>query len=129
MIFFEKLDQEDPMTLAFEVMDDESQERNSFEFQHTYHSMERCSSRGLTPEKIMAVLTYGDCLSKQGLEYIFMTKQTSQHLPDHLKYLADKLENIAVVMSSNGVMITAYHSKNVKKHLKMKTKTLSKPRC
>lgn len=78
---------------------------------HTTHSQARCQQRGIRPDVVDVLLTYGRRKVRHGAEVCFMDKISRARAREDLgskQYarIADRL-NSYVVVSENGQLITA----------------------
>lgn len=88
----------------------------------TNHCETRMAQRGLNYEHLLMAMEYGKMIFKQGLTFYVVTRRS---LPGGLdSSLASKLDNLVVVVSADGAIITCYKSKNAIKHIRRKSNHL-----
>lgn len=94
------------------------------EWKLSKHGKERSVERNISYEQMMMVMEYGEAIFKQGrIFYVATSKCLPKSMEAHLQ---QKLENIVVVVSKTGSVITCYKAKNGIKHIKHKSKRLIK---
>lgn len=97
-----------------------------FAWSLTNHCETRMAQRGLTYEHVLMAMEYGRMVFKQGLTFYVVTRRS---LPKGLdSSLASKLDNLVVVVSEDGAVITCYKSKNGIKHIRRKSNHLYVPK-
>ena len=88
----------------------------------TKHAAQRMNERGIAPWMIREVVLNGIYIQKQGLLYHYIGRKQMPH------YLSEPerniLENLVVVESRDGMIITTYKKKGALKALKKKQKHL-----
>ena len=120
-----KTQQNNQMSITLKVVDIKSQKEVELKFEHSTHSFQRASQRGLNTNKISIALEYGECFFKQGLIYYVLGER---NLPKHLsKCERQQFKNIVVVVAGDeNKVITCYRSNNPFKNIRLKSKSLYK---
>lgn len=111
--------------IVLNVIDKLRQKESSIIFMHSKHSLQRASQRGLSKDKIVFALEYGECYFKQGLVYYVLG---DKKFPKSIK-LNEKNnpKNIVVVVDEDSnMLLTCYKSENAHKKIKRKSKSLYK---
>lgn len=112
------------LQITFKAFSDKDLTPIALTFEHTEHSYQRSQQRGLSPEKIIATLQYGEIVHKQGLMFHILGEN---NIPDSLIKQKEKLRNtIVVVAGDSNQVITCYRSKDPFKNVRVKPKRLSK---
>jgi hypothetical protein len=89
-----------------------------FEFEHSYHSMERASQRGINNDRLSLALAYGEIIQKQGLEFHILGEN---RIPDEFEKEKEKLKN-TIVVTRRDCVITCYRAKDPYKQIRKKSK-------
>lgn len=93
-----------------------------FAWSLTSHCETRMAQRGITYENVLMAMEYGRMVFKQGLTFYVVTRRS---LPKGMdSSLASKLDNLVIVVSGDGAIITCYKSKNGIKHIRRKSNHL-----
>jgi len=112
------------LQIAFKVVTDKYLSPIEFTFEHTEHSYLRACQRGLSQQKIVATLQYGESVYKQGLIYFILGEN---NIPDSLSKQKKHLKNTVVIVSgSSNQVITCYRSANPFKNIRTKSEKLCK---
>lgn len=90
-----------------------------FKYEHSNHSLERASQRGINNDRLSIALAYGELIQKQGLEFHILGEN---RIPDEFEKEKEKLKN-TVVVTRRDCVITCYRAKEPYKHIKKKSKT------
>jgi hypothetical protein len=90
-----------------------------FEFEHSNHSLERASQRGINNDRLSIALAYGELVQKQGLEFHILGEN---RIPDEFEKEKEKYKN-TIVVTRRDCVITCYRAKDPFKHIKKKSKT------
>lgn len=111
--------------LYWNIEDPDTHKKYGIEYLKTKHLEKRICQRNFNDEFIQTVVDYGIAYFKQGLIfYVLGDKNVLSHLPIQQQ---KRFQNIVVVVASNDShILTAYRSKNPFKHIKKKSKILSK---
>lgn len=105
---------------------DKKQRTFSYAWNLTNHCEKRMAQRGFSYEHVLMAIEYGRMLFKQGLTFYVVTRRS---LPEKLDpTLKNKLDNLVVVVSGDGAVITCYKSKNGIKHIRRKSNHLFIPK-
>lgn len=107
------------------VTDPKTKKSQVIEMYLTKHAQARILERGFSHDAIFYALEYGKEVCKQGLVfYVVLNK----NLPDTLSSKKiQELNNIILVVDPNiAKIITCYKAKNASKHIKRKSKRLSR---
>ena len=120
-----KTQEKNQMSITLKVVDKKSQKEAELLFEHSNHSFQRASQRGLSTNKISMALEYGECFFKQGLIYYVLGER---NLPEHLsKCERQQFKNIVVVVAGDtNLVVTCYRSNNPFKNIRLKSKSLYK---
>jgi len=95
-----------------------------YTFNHSQHSFQRASQRGISKHKMRVTLQYGEVMYKQGLLFFVLGEN---NIPDFLIKDKNKLQNTVVVVSGDSnEVITCYRSANPFRNIKLKSKKLYK---
>jgi hypothetical protein len=110
--------------IAFKSEFDNSLSPVEFTFEHTKHSYLRACQRGFNRQKIVAALTYGENVYKQGLIYFILGEN---NIPEVLSKQKNYLKNTVVIVSGkSNQIITCYRSANPFKNIRTKSEKLCK---
>lgn len=89
-----------------------------FTFKCTHHFEERAAKRGLSMEKMLKVIEYGEAVFKQGLTFYTVTKRS---FPAYAKASdLELLNNWVVVIGEHAEVLTCYRAENGIRHLNRK---------
>lgn len=111
-----------PPILSYDVRFPETQVH--LEWKLSNHGKQRSIERNIPYEHIVMAIEYGVEFFKQNRIFYVVT---SKSLPDQIESrLRNHLENLVVVVSKEGSVITCYKAKNGIKHIKLKSKRLRK---
>lgn len=100
------------------IRSEETGEFYTSTWQTSRHCEDRLSQRGISYKHMLMAIEFGEVFFKQGLVYYTVIAKS---LPNNLcQNEAKKINNIVVVVSSDGEIITCYRSKNAIKHIKRK---------
>lgn len=94
----------------------------NFKFEHSNHSLERASQRGINNNRLSVALAYGDIVQKQGLEFHILGENK---IPDELEKERDKLKN-TIVVTKGDCIITCYRARDPYKQIRKKSKVFYK---
>jgi hypothetical protein len=112
------------LQISFKVVSDKGYRSMEFTFEHTQHSYHRACQRGLSNQKILAALQYGENVYKQGLIYYILGEN---NIPDSLCKQKEQLKNTVVIVSGDSnQVITCYRSSNPFKNIRVKSQKLFK---
>lgn len=111
--------------ITWQIQDVATQKSYSIEFAMTDHFLHRSCQRNISESMIQIVIEYGSAYFKQGLIFYLLG---SNNLPKQvLAQDRKRYRNLVVVVSSDDAsIITTYRSKNPFKHIKKKSKMLSR---
>ena len=90
----------------------------------TTHAQTRCQQRAISTWDVDQVLNFGDAIYKQGMRFMFIPKKDIRNF-----YQPDKhssLENLMILVGTDGAVITAYRNNDAVKNVKRKSKRLCK---
>ncbi|MCF8256024.1 MAG: DUF4258 domain-containing protein [Flavobacteriales bacterium] len=89
-----------------------------FTFKCTHHFEQRAAKRGLSIEKMLKVIEYGEAIFKQGLIFYTVTKRSFPAYANarDIEYL----NNWVVVVGDHGEVVTCYRSDNGIRYLNRK---------
>ena len=111
--------------ITVDVKDQQLNTVQKFQMTLTHHSSERMTQRNITSEALEIALIYGKTFFKQGFIFYVLGEK---NLPERLNaQLRKKCKNLVIVVSGDSdEIVTSYRSKNPFKHIKKKTKRLSR---
>jgi|TARA_B110000967_G_C18900073_1_gene574107 hypothetical protein len=111
--------------IVVDVKDRKMNKIDEFQLTMSRHSIERVNERDISNEALSIALIYGTAFFKQGLIFYVLGEKNMPYLND--EKLLRKCKNIVVVVAGDSdEIITTYRSKNPFKHIKKKTKRLTK---
>jgi|TARA_B110000879_G_scaffold148679_1_gene192719 hypothetical protein len=115
----------DKRVITIDVKDNKMNKIQEFKLTLSKHSSERINERNISNEALSIALIYGEVFFKQGLIFYVLGNKNLPALLD--KKLQRKCQNLVVVVAGDSdEIITTYKSKNPYKHIKKKTKRLSR---
>ena len=90
----------------------------NFKFEHSNHSLERASQRGINNDRLSIALAYGEIIQKQGFEFHILGEN---RIPEEFEKEKEKLKN-TVVVTIRDCVITCYRAKDPYKQIRKKSK-------
>ena len=90
----------------------------NFKFEHSNHSLERASQRGINNDRLSIALAYGEIIQKQGLEFHILGEN---RIPDEFEKEKEKFKN-TVFVTRRDCVITCYCAKDPYKQIRKKSK-------
>lgn len=116
--------EENQLAIQIEVKDDETNKCEMLEFRHTQHSHFRSAQRGICNSKISLTIEHGTAFFKQGFVYYVLGEK---NIPKRsTKEKSHLINTVVIVSGDSNQVVTCYRSKNPIKHIKSKSKMLSK---
>lgn len=85
----------------------------------SHHARIRASQRGLTPDEIGFVLTFGRKVRRTGVCFVFLGERD---VPARHRLAKSHLVGTTVLMSVQGIVLTVYKNKDALKTIKRKKK-------
>lgn len=117
----------DKKVIVIDIKDSKLNKVDQFQLTMSRHSTERVNERDISDQALSIALIYGKAFFKQGLIFYVLGEKNMPELND--EKLQRKCKNLVVVVSGDSdELITTYRSKNPFKHIKKKTKRLSRYR-
>ena len=100
--------------------------KNHFDMTTSQHAKCRLQQRAITPWALEQILRHGEIIYKQGMKFMFMPKKLIKLF--YAPNLQVEIQDIMILVSNDGTIITAYRNENAVKHVQKKSKRLSKYR-
>jgi hypothetical protein len=94
------------------------------DMQFSQHASQRAQQRAIDPLVITEIIRHGERIYKQGIIFHFMPKNSLRlfyHRTDQ-----KQIEDVVVITSHDGTVITAYRNQHAVKSIKRKSKRLCK---
>ena len=90
------------------------------------HAKCRLQQRAITPWALEQIMRHGVIIYKQGMKFIYMPKKLLKLF--YTPNLQVEIQDVMILVSNDGTIITAYRNENAVKHVQKKSKRLSKYR-
>ena len=90
------------------------------------HAKCRLQQRAITPWALEQIMRHGEIIYKQGMKFIYMPKKLLKLF--YTPNLQVEIQDVMILVSNDGTIITAYRNENAVKHVQKKSKRLSKYR-
>ena len=100
--------------------------KNNFDMTTSQHAKCRLQQRAITPWALEQIMKYGEIIYKQGMKFMYMPKKLLKLF--YAPNLQVEIQDIMILVSNDGTIITAYRNENAVKHVQKKSKRLSKYR-
>jgi hypothetical protein len=90
------------------------------------HAKCRLQQRAITPWALEQIMKHGEIIYKQGMKFMYMPKKLLKLF--YTPNLQVEIQDVMILVSNDGTIITAYRNENAVKHVQKKSKRLSKYR-
>jgi hypothetical protein len=100
--------------------------KTQFAMTTSQHAKCRLQQRAINPWAIEQIMKHGEIIYKQGMKFMYMPKKLLKLF--YAPNLQVEIQDIMILVSNDGTVITAYRNENAVKHVQKKSKRLSKYR-
>jgi hypothetical protein len=90
------------------------------------HAKCRLQQRAINPWALEQIMKHGEIIYKQGMKFMYMPKKLLKLF--YAPNLQVEIQDIMILVSNDGTIITAYRNENAVKQVQKKSKRLSKYR-
>ena len=97
-----------------------------FDMTTSQHAKCRLQQRAITPWALEQIMKHGEIIYKQGMKFMYMPKKLLKLF--YTPNLQVEIQDVMILVSNDGTIITAYRNENAVKHVQKKSKRLSKYR-